>query len=255
MENPNYYSILPANIRYSKEINDGEKILYTEITALSNKYGFCFASNKYFADLYGVSIVTISTRINNLKKAGFINIEMEMQGKQIIRRIIKIADDVLKENLTPIKENLKAPIKENLKTGIKENFKDNNINNNTINNNNIKDKFEIFRKKYKGTKRGSETEFKNFQKHYDYKEVIDELIPALERLEQYRKQLKDEQRFIPEYKNLKTWINNRCWEEEYEIKQQKKPSKENAKQDWYLFYKQRGLTDLSRQDWEKENYR
>jgi len=51
MSNPNYYSILNADIRYNKNITDSEKILYSEITALSNKNGFCHASNKYFADL------------------------------------------------------------------------------------------------------------------------------------------------------------------------------------------------------------
>ncbi len=53
-EDPNYWAILPANVRYDKELAANEKILYAEITALSNKYGFCFAKNKYFAELYGV---------------------------------------------------------------------------------------------------------------------------------------------------------------------------------------------------------
>ena|GEM_PF-6856924 len=52
-------------------------MLYSEITCLSNKYGYCYASNKYFAELYGVSSKTIKRRLYNLKKQGFINIIIE----------------------------------------------------------------------------------------------------------------------------------------------------------------------------------
>ena len=49
---PNYWSILPANVRYDNELKPNEKILYSEITSLMNKDGYCYASNKYFSELY-----------------------------------------------------------------------------------------------------------------------------------------------------------------------------------------------------------
>jgi len=48
---PNYYGLLPASVRYDDELPFGARILYAEITALCKKEGFCYASNRYFANL------------------------------------------------------------------------------------------------------------------------------------------------------------------------------------------------------------
>ena len=74
--------------------------------------------------------------------------------------------------------------------------------------------FEKFRLAYQGSKNGHDTEFKNFKKHKDWKEVVRFLLPAYERQESIREQQKRETGWRPQPKNLKTWINNRCWEEE-----------------------------------------
>ena len=37
--NPTYYAVLPADVRYDTNLSPQEKILYAEITALSNKEG------------------------------------------------------------------------------------------------------------------------------------------------------------------------------------------------------------------------
>lgn len=64
-ETPGYYAIIPATVRYSDLIPNA-KLLYGEITALCNKEGYCYASNSYFADLYGVDIKQVSRWIGNL---------------------------------------------------------------------------------------------------------------------------------------------------------------------------------------------
>ena len=51
MEKSSYYGILPANVRYDKRLKPMEKILYSEITALANVYGYCYAENSYFKTL------------------------------------------------------------------------------------------------------------------------------------------------------------------------------------------------------------
>lgn len=91
-QTPNYYAVIPANVRYSKELCPNAKLLYGEITALSNSLGYCYAGNRYFAELYNISrLQTISDWIKSLERAGFITVELTYKGKEIDKRIIKIA--------------------------------------------------------------------------------------------------------------------------------------------------------------------
>ena len=45
MESPSYYAVIPASVRYDERLKANEKLLYGELTALSQKDGFAFASN------------------------------------------------------------------------------------------------------------------------------------------------------------------------------------------------------------------
>jgi len=87
---PSYYAIIPAEVRYS-DLKPNAKLLYGEITALSNKKGYCFATNRYFAELYGVTKNTISLWVKNLCDYGFIKLVIERdENKQIVKRMLSI---------------------------------------------------------------------------------------------------------------------------------------------------------------------
>jgi hypothetical protein len=78
------------------------------------------------------------------------------------------------------------------------------------------EQFDLFRKKYPGTKRGLQVEFDNFKKRQKfYKSILPILLPNLERQIAQRQQLRDAGRFVPEWPHLKTYINNAGWETEY----------------------------------------
>ena len=128
-EKKSYFAVIPANIRYDESLPPNAKLLYGEITALCNAEGYCWASNKYFAELYGVSVVSISKWISLLADRGYISSEIVYKEgtKQIEGRYITIVNE---------------PIKEKFNTPIKEMFKDNNTSSNTTSNttNEYKDK-------------------------------------------------------------------------------------------------------------------
>ena len=89
-ERPNYYAIIPAEVRYDNELRANEKLLYGEITALSQKTGECWASNKYFSELYDVKINAIAVWIRHLKDKKYIEVNYIRDGKEIKKRYIKI---------------------------------------------------------------------------------------------------------------------------------------------------------------------
>ena len=105
-EKPSYFSILTADVRYDERLRPNEKIMFSEITALSNKHGYCSASNNYFSKLYKVHKDTISDWINNLKKYGYINVVLERKDgtKQIIKRKIYINHPYVENDRYPIGE-------------------------------------------------------------------------------------------------------------------------------------------------------
>ena len=128
MQKPNYYAIIPAKVRYAKELTPNAKLLYAEITALAQKDGFCWASNKYFSELYNVSTVTISRWISSLVDNSFIirKIVYKKGTKEIDKRYLQLCSE---------------GINNNDKTPINKIVKDNNtsINNTSINNISIRE--------------------------------------------------------------------------------------------------------------------
>jgi DNA-binding MarR family transcriptional regulator len=75
-ERPAYYAIIPANVRYDRTLSPNAKLLYGEITALTTQAGYCWATSRYFAELYDVTRQTVSEWISSLAKAGYIRVEI-----------------------------------------------------------------------------------------------------------------------------------------------------------------------------------
>ncbi len=88
-----YYSVIPATVRYDNRLKPAEKLIYGEITSLTNQMGYCFAKNKYFSNLYNVNPHTVSQWISHLEKLGYIYVELvKTETKEIKGRRIYIND-------------------------------------------------------------------------------------------------------------------------------------------------------------------
>ena len=211
-EKKSYYAIIPANIRYDKDLTPNAKLLYGEITALCNERGYCWSENSYFAELYGVSNTSISKWINLLVQKGYLSSEITyIKGtKQIDKRYLRIV-------AYPIEEKLNTPIEENFKGN---NTDVNNTSNNTISKKKLQRKIENY-----------ETEFEEIWSIYPRKEAkavglkhyisarkngttFETIKQGLERYIEYCRLNKIEKKYI---KNGGNWFKEQLWTNQYEI--------------------------------------
>lgn len=91
---PSYYAVIPATVRYDKELRPNAKLLYGELSALTVAKGYCWANNAYFAELFGLSKKTVGELIAQLAKRGYIRTEVirDEETNEVIERRIWIAE-------------------------------------------------------------------------------------------------------------------------------------------------------------------
>lgn len=123
-DKPSFYSIIPASVRYDSELTPNAKLLYAEITSLLQMNGVCYASNKYFSELYGKNKGTISRWIKELKERAYIkvNYTYKNDSKEIASRYIQICVEGMHENEKGVYAKMLG--------GMHKNVKDNNTSNN-----------------------------------------------------------------------------------------------------------------------------
>ena len=94
MTKPNYYAVIPAEVRYNKNLTPNAKLLYAEITALCGMNGKCIASTQYFCKVYEVSRASIQNWLKTLEDHGYIirDVKYRQGSKEILSRSIKLVD-------------------------------------------------------------------------------------------------------------------------------------------------------------------
>ena len=153
-DKPNYFAIIPANVRYDDELTEKAKLLYGEITCLSNKEGYCFALNNYFAKLYKCSTRTIQNSIIEVLE------KYDMLYTQEILKFMK------PENIEKVKivcYSLAMTVKENVSHLLYKKKREQIMN--------LYDECKLREKEYKNT----ENDIKNFSKYF-YKSLKAQLL-------------------------------------------------------------------------------
>ena len=75
---------IPKDVWLSPDLSIMEKVLFVEIHSLDNEKG-CYASNRYFAEFFGMSERQIRNYLSALKQKGFIHVTIENRNERIIR--------------------------------------------------------------------------------------------------------------------------------------------------------------------------
>lgn len=163
---PTYYSIIPADVRYDKDLMDKAKLIYSEITALSNSMGYCYASNQYFADLYSITIRQVQTLLKDLSNKGYIKVDRNSKPRKIHIATVKFSSSYREENFMVDRE---------------ENFTHNNTSNNNKKNNTpspeLVSEFKAWYSKYPNPRNETQT-MKNYistRKKYSAEQLMSAL--------------------------------------------------------------------------------
>lgn len=176
-----YYAIIPANVRYDKDLVPNAKLLYGEITALCNEKGYCWASNQYFAELYGVSVLSVKRWVNSLVTKGYVyrTLTYKPNSREVDKRILSIYSGI-KIDTTSVQKCCDPSIKNGASSSIKNDTDNNTSINNTFNNTDI----------YKGKKKQKSETVKSIIAEYtESKDLQDALHDFVDMRTKARKPL------------------------------------------------------------------
>lgn len=99
-ERPAYWAVIPASVRYDQDLPPNAKLLYGEVTALSDKRGYCYAQNGYFSELFSLSERSITRLFAVLVERGYLRVDVirdESTQEVLERRIYPIYDHGISE--------------------------------------------------------------------------------------------------------------------------------------------------------------
>lgn len=229
-EKISYYAIIPAPVRYDSELTANAKLMYGEITALCNKNGYCWASNKYFSQLYKCTPQAISKWIKQLEEKKYITMKYTYKGnsKEIEQRIICLTDKVsinidrVSTNIEGVSINV-SEVSTNVVEGYQQKVKDNNTSiNNTFNNKKeIKKEKEYF---LNDAINEIFTEFINQRKKLKAVNSERAINTLINKLNKYDDETK--------YKMIENSIVN-SWKDVYELKENKKTGNKEIIPEWF----------------------
>lgn len=104
-ENPSMFAIIPARVRYDKNLSPNAKLLFVEISALLQHNNRCYASNSYFARVFSLSDVQVSRLLKQLIDAKYVEVDYKKTQKgtqRFVRLTFNIFDNsALNENVKP----------------------------------------------------------------------------------------------------------------------------------------------------------
>ena len=120
----NGYSLCLNEWALDKSIKN-ELGLLLIISSLSAEKGYCYASNKYLADIFDTNEVVICRKIKKLEEKKYISVEYKKQGSYITMRYIRLTKKLMAVN-KKVNGTVNKKVKEN-------NISINNISNKKIN--------------------------------------------------------------------------------------------------------------------------
>ena len=104
---------IPIEIWQATDLSWNEKVLLMEVDSFTQKGKDCYISNRYIADMFGVSEVTASKYLTHLINAGYVKL-VKFDGRA------RYVESALQSFKGSLKENFKADLKKTLRQDLSE---------------------------------------------------------------------------------------------------------------------------------------
>lgn len=212
---------IPAKFWLDESISTIEMLFLTEIDSLSVDGKPCFASNRHFADFFGVSAGRSSQVISKLTELGRIIVKYDRTDTgQVLKRYITISSFRYLENDNGVFRKHTGGIKKT-KGGYLENIKESNTvisnttsdtNNKTVNKVDLEKRFNELWKLYPN-KKGKPVALRAYKNAIKDGVTDDEVRSGINKYLTEIKVKQTEQQYI---KHGSTWFNQKAWEDDYE---------------------------------------
>lgn len=75
-----YFSLIPSGVLENESVSDASKITYALILGLSNRYGYCFATNSALAEMRKISESSVKRHIYELINNNLITAEYNVRN-------------------------------------------------------------------------------------------------------------------------------------------------------------------------------
>ena len=109
---PGYTALLPPRVRYDQTLTPTAKLLYAEITAMTDVTGFCWASNAYLGQLVLVSKDRAARLVGELERRGYLEVRVLRDEKNAVTERRLYVTDLGHMHLPP-------PVKNTGRGGVK----------------------------------------------------------------------------------------------------------------------------------------
>ena len=201
-----FFNQIPVPIVEADDLNDFEKLLFSEIYTMANSFGSVFPSNAFLASRYGKSKKTISVTLKSLQEKEYINLKYEYEGKEVKRRYIL-------PYLHKCKEGIYTDVKDNISTNKSINKSTNNISDKSDKESDLETRFNNIWKIYPN-KKGKPKALLAYKRAVKAGTTDEEIKTGLENYLEEIRVKNTQQNYI---KHGSTWFNGKGWEDDYDL--------------------------------------
>jgi len=201
-----FFNQIPVPIVEADDLNDFEKLLFSEIYTMANSFGSVFPSNAFLASRYGKSKKTISVTLKSLQEKEYINLKYEYEGKEVKRRYIL-------PYLHKCKEGIYTDVKDNISTNKSINKSTNNISDKSDKESDLETRFNNIWKIYPN-KKGKPKALLAYKRAVKSGTTDEEIKTGLENYLAEIRVKNTQQNYI---KHGSTWFNGKGWEDDYDL--------------------------------------